>query len=255
MPEWSSLAAYCVEFILIAFFTNYFLQPRTKKANMTPNNTGQCPPPPPSSPASRIHHADSSSQQPQHHQPQVPQQQEIANLLQYAQTSYQSNPTDALSSLLDALTLSTGTNTAAQHAIDRIRNELGDVVAESVSSRVNPRYATLQQHQNQLQQHNASNGGTAAAMNEHLSEREMTLKAMAVVQELLDDSSTILYTQGRQHLLQQAMEDGSSVVCSNCGDMIARERWIQHAKYWCSAIVVEGEDGKGDDDEDVAMDD
>jgi hypothetical protein len=69
-----------------------------------------------------------------------------------------------------------------------------------------------------------------------LTEREMTLRAMELVQEMLNDTSTILYAQGRQHLLQQAMEDGSSIICSGCGDMIARERWRQHAEYWCRGL-------------------
>lgn len=67
----------------------------------------------------------------------------------------------------------------------------------------------------------------------------MTRRAMQVVQELLNDTSTILYSRGKQHILQQAMEDGSSVVCSRCGDVISRERWTQHAEYWCRALEEE----------------
>lgn len=59
------------------------------------------------------------------------------------------------------------------------------------------------------------------------------------MQELLNDTSTILYSRGKQHILQQAMEDGSSVVCSRCGDVISRERWTQHAEYWCRALEEE----------------
>ena len=79
----------------------------------------------------------------------------------------------------------------------------------------------------------------------------MTLRAMEVVKQLLDDTSTFLYAQGRQHILQQAMEDGSSVVCSRCGDMVSRERWAQHSEYWCSALEEKG----CDDDEGMALDD
>ena len=80
----------------------------------------------------------------------------------------------------------------------------------------------------------------------------MTERAMAIVQEMLNDTSTILYAQGRQHILQQAMEDGSSIVCSNCGDMISRERWKQHAEYWCRGIVVaEEEQHEEDEDEEI----
>ncbi|KAL3768872.1 hypothetical protein ACHAWO_013158 [Cyclotella atomus] len=136
---------------------------------------------------------------------QQQQSQQIAQLLQYANSSYNSNPTDALSALMDALTLQSGPN-AAQLAMKRIRTELGETVANCVA-----------QHQ------------TCA-------EREMTLRAMAVVEEMMNDTSTFLYAQGRQHILQQAMKDGSSVICSNCGDMVKASRWTQHSTMWCRAI-------------------
>ena len=157
---------------------------------------------------------------PQHEQ----QQEEIVNLLQYAKSSYTSNPSDALSALMGALTLSSGSNNAAEHAMQRIRSELGDVVADSISpsSFHNP---------NRQQNHQC-----------HYSEeqsREMTRRAMEIIEQLLNDKSTFLYGQGRQHLLQQAMEDGSSVVCTKCGDMIKAERIEQHMKYWCRSVVEE----------------
>jgi hypothetical protein len=225
----------------------------------------QCPPAPPSSPAeSQQRIADDGSpsqyqQQHQHFNHPLPQQQ-IANLLQFAQTSYTTNPTDALSALMEALTLSTGTNVAALHAMDRIRSELGNVVAECVvagSSRSSRNGSSANgtsfhctttqtmeqfsmrhqvdtnQQQQQLPQHESS------SLASPLSTIEMTQRAMTIVQEMLNDTSTILYAQGRQYLLQQAMEDGSSIVCSNCGDMISRERWRQHAEYWCRGLVTE----------------
>jgi hypothetical protein len=89
-----------------------------------------------------------------------------------------------------------------------------------------------------------------------LTDREMTLRAMELVQEMLNDTSTILYGQGRQYLLQQAMEDGSSIVCSRCGDMIKTERWVQHAEYWCRGLISGGVgDSNGDDDDDDDDDD
>eukprot|EP00584_Thalassiosira_punctigera_P004728 CAMPEP_0172544812 /NCGR_PEP_ID=MMETSP1067-20121228/14881_1 /TAXON_ID=265564 ORGANISM="Thalassiosira punctigera, Strain Tpunct2005C2" /NCGR_SAMPLE_ID=MMETSP1067 /ASSEMBLY_ACC=CAM_ASM_000444 /LENGTH=218 /DNA_ID=CAMNT_0013331435 /DNA_START=34 /DNA_END=690 /DNA_ORIENTATION=+ len=209
----------------------------------SPTRDGQqCPPPPPSSPARRNTSAAINSQQQQRTAQQrgnspPPSQQQIASLLQYAQSSYTTNPTDALSALMDALTLTTGTNAAAQHAMDRIRFELGDSVADCVAGHD----AT-----NNYSMPHARHSPSQSATNP-MSEREMTLRAMAVVQELLNDTSTILYAQGKQHLLQQAMEDGSSVVCSRCGDMISRERLTQHMEYWCRAIEEEKscEDGEG----------
>lgn len=154
-------------------------------------------------------------------QQQRQNQQQIATLLEYAQTSYTSRPADALSALMDALTLQSGPD-ATQQAMDRIRNELGEVVADHVSG----------------------NSSHQLARHHHLSEAEMTQRAMAVVQELLHDESTFLYAQGKQHILQQAMEDGSSVVCTKCGDMIKAERWSQHAEYWCRGIGDAGDEGK-----------
>ena len=144
-----------------------------------------------------------------------------------------SNPTDALSALMGALTLSSGNNMAAQHAMQRIRTELGDVVAD----RLNQTQRTQQQQQLQRQHQHAYSEGES---------REMTRRAMEIVQQLLNDESTFLYAQGRQHLLQQAMEDGSSVVCTKCGDMIKLERIEQHTEYWCRVI----EDEKSCSDED-----
>ncbi len=171
---------------------------------------------------------------------------------------------------MDALTLSTGTNTAALHAMDRIRSELGNVVADCVvagSSRtsyscVDRNHGTIQtmehssmrHHQeevdyNQQQQHQQH----TSPLLSQLSNIEMTERAMAIVQGMLNDTSTILHAQGRQYLLQQAMEDGSSIVCSNCGDMISRERWRQHAEYWCRGLVVGEEQHNGDDEEEGSM--
>ena len=183
-----------------------------------------------------------ASASPQHHQQQQQQQQheEIAHLLQYARSSYTSNPSDALSALMGALTLSSGNNAAAQHAMQRIRSELGDVVADSISSSSSLQYQQQQQHYSQEES------------------REMTRRAMEIVEQLLNDKSTFLYAQGRQHLLQQAMEDGSSVVCTKCGDMIKAERIEQHVEYWCRSSVGGGgeEESKSccsDGDEDVKM--
>mmetsp|Transcript_24040 Transcript_24040/g.47747 ORF Transcript_24040/g.47747 Transcript_24040/m.47747 type:complete len:237 (-) Transcript_24040:1217-1927(-) len=179
-----------------------------------------------------------ATRNPQQHQQQQ-QHEEIAHLLQYARSSYTSNPSDALSALMGALTLSSGNNAAAQHAMQRIRSELGDVVADSISSSSSLQYQQQQQYYSQEES------------------REMTRRAMEIVEQLLNDKSTFLYAQGRQHLLQQAMEDGSSVVCTKCGDMIKAERIEQHVEYWCRSSVGGEEESKSccsdGDDEDVKM--
>jgi hypothetical protein len=47
---------------------------------------------------------------------------------------------------------------------------------------------------------------------------------MALVEEMMNDISTFLYAQGRQHILQE------------CGDMVKAERWARHSNMWCRAI-------------------
>ena len=116
---------------------------------------------------------------------------------------------------MNALDLTTGTDDASRRAIDRIRSELGEAVA-------------------------------ARVVGESPTVPSMTLRAMKLVQEMLNDTSTFLYSQGREHILQQAMEDGSSIICSNCGDMISRERWKQHAEYWCRELKLSDSNDDGD---------
>ncbi|EJK62521.1 hypothetical protein THAOC_16865 [Thalassiosira oceanica] len=157
---------------------------------------------------------------PQQHQGQV------SDLIRLARTSATTNPADALDALMQALTLQTGTQAAADQAMGRIRTELGDVVADCIAGKCSARQRLRDQQQ--------------------ISDEDMHRKALAVVQDLLNDSSTFLYAQNRQHILQQAMEDGSSVVCSQCGDMVKIERWEQHKNYWCRAIE---RDAKESDEE------
>mmetsp|Transcript_8223 Transcript_8223/g.14862 ORF Transcript_8223/g.14862 Transcript_8223/m.14862 type:complete len:259 (-) Transcript_8223:459-1235(-) len=252
MLDWSDCSLLLAEFIVVIVIPVLYLF--QKKKMSFPSRTSncqqqQCPPPPPSSPidhsrrqrnATAAHSQQFTQQQQQQQRQQqnghnppfaAPQQEhEIANLLQYAQSSYTTNPTYALTALMDALTLTTGTNAAAQHAMHRIRSELGDAVADSVTGSNNNNNHLMMPHQQQQYSQQQTSP---------LSEQEMTLRAMAIVQELLSDTSTILYGQGKQHLLQQAMEDGSSVVCSKCGDVVSKDRWAQHSEYWCRA--VEGE--------------
>eukprot|EP00977_Amphora_coffeiformis_P010561 scaffold2482_cov166-Amphora_coffeaeformis.AAC.27 len=136
----------------------------------------------------------------------------IAQLLQYAWTNYESHPTDALLALLQALQLNSGQASATQ-AMERIRQELGSDIANHVLDR-----------QGRIE------------------------RAMRMVQQLLADESTLLFQQGNQHLLQQAMEDGSSVVCTKCNGMIPAARWQQHAQYWCSENNNENQDDEEEDD-------
>lgn len=141
------------------------------------------------------------------------QSEHISDLIQYAHTNYEENPTEALSALLQALTLNSG-QASADSAIVRLRDELGEELADHVG-------------------------------NNH---RRME-RAIAIVEEMLQDESTFLYKRGKQDILRQAMEDGSSVVCTKCNDIVSSSRWQQHQNHWCQAL--EGEDN--DDDNDMQL--
>ena len=130
----------------------------------------------------------------------------IASLLRYAQTHYETNPTDALTALLEAIRLNAPDNDAgrqtANAAMDQVRAALGDDIAEHV-----------------------------------LDVDTRRQQAIQVTQELLQDESSLLFEQGKQDLLRQTMEDGSSIICTKCSGVVPSERWRQHQEYWCEAIV------------------
>ena len=91
---------------------------------------------------------------------------------------------------------------------------------------------------------------TLAKMKEIINEKEAAEKLCSQLEEILsiDDSSveaerlcrilenqsTLLSERGEEDILRDAFEDGSSVVCTVCGDLIARIRWKQHRDLWCS---------------------
>jgi hypothetical protein len=62
----------------------------------------------------------------------------------------------------------------------------------------------------------------------------------------LTERDTLLKEQGNEGILTEAFEDGSSIVCKNCGGLIAKKRWSDHVMYWCSSSDLVD----SDDDED-----
>lgn len=60
----------------------------------------------------------------------------------------------------------------------------------------------------------------------------------------LMNEATILQERGDEDILRDAFEDGSSLICTNCGDLISRARWRQHSELWCPAAC----DGMEDSD-------
>jgi hypothetical protein len=156
-----------------------------------PDSTGTSTPGPPSS---------RFQQQPPKPGPNSTKAENISYFIHYAKTNCETNPTDSLMALFQALTLNGGKD-AADAAMARLSVELGPELTGHVMDR-----------QNRME------------------------RAMKLVEELLHDESTLLYQQGNAHILQQAMEDGSSVVCSLCNAMVPATRWQQHQEYWCEAI-------------------
>ncbi|KAG7342542.1 hypothetical protein IV203_007635 [Nitzschia inconspicua] len=136
---------------------------------------------------------------------------DISRLLSYARSNYQDNPTESLAALLEAVTLDSGPQ-EADRVMNHLRHELGDDVANHIGS--------------------------------HPSVRQQ--RAQSILERLLRDESTELFRQGRQHILRQTMEDGSSVVCSRCNAVVATKRWQQHAQWWCSNINIS--DNNNDND-------
>ena len=41
---------------------------------------------------------------------------------------------------------------------------------------------------------------------------------------------------GSELILKDAFEDGSSLICTRCSGLVARERWTVHCTFWCPAI-------------------
>lgn len=127
----------------------------------------------------------------------------IQQLIHFARDNYASSPSESLACLMQALTLNSG-QASADTAMIRLRQELGDDLADHVGN-----------HSYRME------------------------RAVQMVEALLRDESTFLFQQGCQDILRQTMEDGSSVVCSNCGDVVASARWQQHQQYWCRVVVAD----------------
>jgi len=152
---------------------------------------------------------------------------EISTLIQFAQSNYETKPDESLSALMHAMTLSSG-SVKADEAMRSVRAEL----------------------------EGNNNGAAIVGQHQHLnghSKQDTFQRVARIVQELLADQSTYLYQMGQQHIFQQAMEDGSSMVCPKCNGLVPVKRWDQHQKYWCSAVADNEETGQTDDDDDMIM--
>jgi hypothetical protein len=147
----------------------------------------------------------------------------ISNLIQYAHSNYEGNPTEALGALMQALQLNSGA-ASAERAMEQLR-----------------------QHNYELQQQQVDAADPTTSTN-------MQRAFRGIIEDMLQDESTFLFQRGKQDILRQAMQDGSSVVCTKCLDIVSASRWQQHQQYWCtSTSSTAAADMKDDDEEDARM--
>ena len=77
------------------------------------------------------------------------------------------------------------------------------------------------------------------------------LQYLFLNQSSISDFTTniLLFTGGDDDILHDAFVDGSSVVCTKCGSLIARSRAEAHSLKWCP-MLPQRLDSKEDDDDD-----
>lgn len=61
--------------------------------------------------------------------------------------------------------------------------------------------------------------------------------------EELAAKESLLGDAGRDQIILDAAEDGSSVMCKACGALVRRDRKKAHDQMWCSAIPDEEDEG------------
>jgi hypothetical protein len=66
-------------------------------------------------------------------------------------------------------------------------------------------------------------------------EHNASLEAAHKALEDMLSSKSFLSERGEEDILQDAFEDGSSVICSTCGALIPAQRAEAHSKFWCPA--------------------
>lgn len=83
-------------------------------------------------------------------------------------------------------------------------------------------------------------------------EEELVRQAMEASQRLTEQPSLLAdIGDGSEVILQQAFEDGSSVICAQCGGLVPRLRWETHRDTWCPHAASNRDgDLEGDDEND-----
>ncbi|KAL3935114.1 MAG: hypothetical protein SGBAC_009306 [Bacillariaceae sp.] len=167
---------------------------------------------------------------------------EIKSLIHFAESNYESRPDESLSALMQAMTLNSGPVKASQ-AMRSIKAELERT--ENLGTGIHSGIFAQQ----------PANGQIVSGANHNLTayttKQDKHHRVAQIVKSLLADRSTYLFQMGQQHILQQAMEDGSSIVCRRCNGMVPIKRWHQHQQYWCQAAAnrLQTEVVKTDEDE------
>ena len=98
-----------------------------------------------------------------------------------------------------------------------------------------------------------------ASITSGVSSSESYSVAEAALKEMLAEAkdSSILITEGSvagTGILEAAYRDGSSVICKNCGGLIARERWSNHVDFWCGKDLTDSDGSDEEQFEDAMMD-
>lgn len=100
-------------------------------------------------------------------------------------------------------------------------------------------FDTLNRMKHQIDQHEAAEAGAnqlCAQLEESCFIDEDSIEEAERLCRILENQDTILSERGQEDILRDAFEDGSSVVCTNCGDLISRARWRAHLDKWCSKL-------------------
>lgn len=140
--------------------------------------------------------------------------------------------------------LSNGDGTAAlQMVMEVIRLTKGEAAV----------FETMNEMKRQIQAKEDMAAGMdvlCAQMEEDLLIDDQTCLAEAErICRILESQQTILLENGNEDILRDAFEDGSSLVCANCGDLVARSRWRQHRDKWCSAVASNAMDGSSEEED------
>lgn len=62
------------------------------------------------------------------------------------------------------------------------------------------------------------------------------------ISEMLMEQDTLLSERGDELILKDAFEDGSSLLCTKCGGLVAKVRWESHSQFWCPSLEVDNDD-------------